>query len=358
VSIIQVHSKIRDYDVKFEESHAFIAELVQSSPRIFVVDQNVWEIYSTSELKDLPREDTIVLPIGEDHKNYESVTYLYDQLINRSAKKNLTMISIGGGILQDITGFAASTLYRGIKWIYVPTTLLAQCDSCIGGKTSLNYKGFKNLLGTFYPPHAVHIYTPFLKTLQPLDFFSGLGEVVKLHIIAGEDFTNKYRSMHSLIISKDPNALKQAITQALSIKIDFITADEFDLGKRNLLNFGHCFGHAVESITNFSIPHGQAVVIGMLFANNVSTMRGLLTKAVNNKLSKELLLPALFTPPDRNDLKTVEIINAMKKDKKRVGHDLSLIMLKDNYDLIKVDDLLESEVIQATQMLLDQLKNI
>jgi 3-dehydroquinate synthase len=356
VSIIHVHSNIRDYDVTFEESPAFINDLIQLSPRIFVVDQNVWQIYSDSILNDLPREETIVLPVDEDRKNYESVAYLYNQLIDRSAKRNLILISIGGGILQDITGFVASTLYRGIKWIFIQTTLLAQCDSCIGSKTSLNYKGFKNLVGTFYPPHSVHIYTPFLKTLQPLDFFSGLGEVVKLHIMGGDDLIEKYSSIHSLIISKDPDALRQAITQALCIKMEYMTGDEFDLGRRNLLNFGHCFGHAIEAITDFSIPHGQAVVIGMLLANNVSYERGHLTKVVYNDLSEKLLMPTLFNPPARKDLNTVEIINAMKKDKKRVGQGLSLVMLKGDYDLIKVDDLSETEVIHSTQTLIDQLK--
>ena len=145
-----------------------------------------------------------MLPVREERKTLETVQELYGHFLGRSAKRNMTLISIGGGILQDISGFAASTLYRGINWVFVPTTLLAQADSCIGSKTSLNYQGYKNLLGTFYPPNEVYIYMPFLATQAELDFYSGLGEVVKLHLMGGAERTRELIALLLIFDRRDP----------------------------------------------------------------------------------------------------------------------------------------------------------
>ena len=354
--VIHVPSNIRDYDVIFEEKPDFFEDLVEQKNRLFVVDENVWNFYSNSFLKQLPPEDTIIFPINEDRKNLESVSNIYDYLIERSAKKNLTLITIGGGILQDITGFVASTLYRGIKWIFIPTTLLAQSDSCIGSKTSLNYKGFKNLIGTFYPPNSVHIFTTFLSTLQQLDFSSGLGEVVKLNIMGGNERVRQIISQYSSILSRDSSVLNDVVYQALLIKMDYINGDEFDQGRRNYLNFGHCFGHAIEAVSDFRIPHGQAVVLGMIMANNVALNRGVLSKINHDVFFINLLMPALFAKPQKEDLNVEKLISAMKKDKKRTGEGLPLIMVQDNYVMTKVDDLSEAEVKYAVNSIGDTVK--
>ena len=147
--------------------------------------------------------ETIVLPISEERKNLDTVQELYDQLITRPAKRNLTLISFGGGILQDITGFAASTIYRGVNWIFVPTTLLAQADSCIGSKTSLNYKNFKNLIGTFFPPISIYIYPTFITTQLDSDFYSGIGEVVKLHLMGGDKHYHELAQYFSTLLKRN-----------------------------------------------------------------------------------------------------------------------------------------------------------
>jgi 3-dehydroquinate synthase len=356
MSVIHVPSNVRDYDVIFEEDLSFIDSITARSQKIFVVDENVWRLYSNSFLKQIPPDDTIIFPINEDRKNLESVCNIYDQLIIRSPKKNLTLITIGGGILQDITGFVASTLYRGIKWIFLPTTFLAQSDSCIGSKTSLNYRGFKNLIGTFYPPHLVHIFTPFLSTLQQVDFYSGLGEVVKLNIMGGYEKVQQIDSLFSAILSRDPSILKDVIQKSLLIKMDYISGDEFDQGKRNLLNFGHCFGHAIEAVSEFRIPHGQAVVIGMMLANSIALDRGILSEHIHDLLYRQLLARALFTKPLKEDLDIEKIISAMKKDKKRTGEGLPLVMIQNNFSLTKVDNLSESEVYFAITRIRNMLE--
>lgn len=293
MSLITIKSNIRDYTVSFPESFQFLQELEQYRERCYAIDKNVWRLYSEGPLKDLRHSDVIVLPIEEELKSLESVQKLYDYLVQRSAKRNLTLISIGGGILQDISGFAASTLYRGINWVFIPTTLLAQADSCIGAKTSLNYKAFKNLIGTFYPPSQVLIHTPFLLTQEDVDFYSGLGEVVKLHMIGGTDSMHRIIAALPAIIGREPDALLESVQSSLLIKKGFITEDEFDTGRRNMLNFGHCFGHAIESAARYEIPHGQAVVLGMLLANIVARERGLLSDEFYQFIMRELLLPSL-----------------------------------------------------------------
>lgn len=344
---MKIQSNIRDYDVHIVETAGFLRDLESIPQRCYVVDSNVWRLYADGCLREIASADVIVLPISEERKCLETVQELYDRLISRSAKRNMTMVSIGGGILQDISGFVASTLYRGINWVFVPTTLLAQADSCIGSKTSLNYRGFKNLIGTFYPPSDVFIHTPFLATQEDADFFSGLGEVVKLHLMGGSAKTEEIVRLLPRIMRKEPPALLTAVENSLLIKQSYIADDEFDAGRRNLLNFGHCFGHAIEASSGFEIPHGQAVVMGMLLANIVARRRGLLSEECQTFCAKELLLPSLVVQPKEDHLDASTVIEAMKKDKKRTGEDLALIMMQDGYGMLKATDVTPAEAANA-----------
>jgi 3-dehydroquinate synthase len=338
-----VTSSIRDYQVAFVETMGLISELEPAKDRYYVIDKKVWDLYGAS-FTSLDVESVLILPISEDVKCLDTVKTVYDAIMKRSAKRNMTLVSIGGGIIQDITGFVASTLYRGINWIYVPTTLLAQADSCIGSKTSLNYQGYKNLIGTFFPPAKVYINTDFLMTLEVEDFYSGLGEVIKLYMMGGEDSTAAFIQEIDKVKQRDRVALAKAIQDALHIKLQYIQEDEFDTGRRNLLNFGHCLGHAVESTTNYSIPHGQAVLIGILFANIVAKNRGLLSRGQYEFFNRKLILGNIHV--NRADVlfSTDQIFDAMKKDKKRVGEGLALIMMLDDYSIMKTQDLLYDEL--------------
>jgi 3-dehydroquinate synthase len=353
---LSIHSSIRDYEAVFEETDAFIDSMSKYSQACFVVDDSVWRIYSTTLLKQLPAEQVIVIPIHENNKNLDTVQGLYDRLVEYPTKRNLTMISIGGGILQDVSGFAASTIYRGINWIYIPTTLLAQADSCIGSKTSLNYHSYKNLVGTFYPPTRIHIYTPFLKTLQESDFYSGFGEVIKLHLMGGRELFDSLLELTPRILYRESTALRKAIQQSLNIKLSYMAGDEFDMGRRNLLNYGHDFGHAVESTSNFAVPHGQSVVFGMIAANIIARQRGLLDVKLEKEIAEKSLLPNLLIKPQLSALESDTIINAMKKDKKRVGDNLALIMTDNNFVFSRVNDLTGAEVSSALSELKTRLR--
>jgi 3-dehydroquinate synthase len=346
-----VPSRIRDYEVRFEESPDFIAALAALPQACFAVDENVWRLYHATLLKNLPEPETIVVPISEERKSLETVQWLYEQLLPRPAKRNLTLVSFGGGILQDVVGFAASTLYRGIRWIYAPTTLLAQADSCIGGKTSLNLLGFKNLVGTFYPPAQIHIYPVFLATQNDEHYLSGVGEVIKLHLMGGRRPYEYIRTELPGLLGRQPETLVAAIQASLRVKLDFLSGDEFDMGRRALLNYGHDFGHALESVSGFTIPHGQAVVLGMLAANLVARNRSLLHAEMEQEIAEHLLLPSLMVRPHARALEPQALIQAMKQDKKRTGDLLPLIMMRDEFVFERVNDLSPHEVV----LVLDEL---
>jgi len=350
--VINVHSAIRDYAVHFSDGFDFLAAFEKIPNRFYVIDSNVWQLYRDSQFSHLDPQLVMVLPIEEERKNLDTVMEVYDALMARSAKRNMTMISIGGGIVQDITGFAASTLYRGINWIFVPTTLLAQADSCIGSKTSLNYKSYKNLIGSFFPPNQIFLCPRFTGTLKSEDYFSGLGEVIKLHLMGGEAKAQELMAaMPALTGRKDPGALLAAIERSLAVKLSYMQDDEFDTGKRNLLNYGHCFGHAVESTSDFAIPHGQAVVIGMMFANIAARNRGQLNGDLFTHLHDKVLMPALMSRPGKSHLDTDTVFAAMKMDKKRTGEGLVLVMLTNGYEMSKIEDLTYAELAAANQEL-------
>jgi 3-dehydroquinate synthase len=191
--------------------------------------------------------------------------------------------------------------------------------------------------------------------LQDIDYYSGLGEVVKLHIMGGEKRVSSILAMLPQIIAKETNALESMVYDSLCIKKSYIEGDEFDSGRRNLLNYGHCFGHALETTSNFAIPHGQAVVLGMLLANTVAKHRGLLSHKMESSIAQDLLLPTLTMKPKREYLDANATITAMKRDKKRTGEGLPLVMLNDGYSMIRVGDVSISE---AEKVLHEMVTNL
>jgi 3-dehydroquinate synthase len=338
-----IKSKLRTYRIYFVEDMVFLKNI--SPPTVYIVDKNVWECHSDRCLSVLKGLNVIVLEVNEEQKNLQTVQDLYRKIVKLNAKKNLTIVSIGGGITQDITGFVCSTLYRGINWIFIPTTLLAQADSCIGSKTSLNFDNFKNLVGTFYPPTDVYIHTPFIQTQKREDYFSGLGEVVKLHLIGGRNTTNILMKNLSVITDQNNTILSEVICNSLMIKKEYIEDDELDNGRRNMLNYGHCIGHALESVSDYKIPHGQAVVVGMILANIIARKRKLLSEETESRLALQLLFPILSISASDMAFDDDLIIEAMKMDKKRIDKGIPIVMLTDIFRMQKFNDLSEQEII-------------
>jgi 3-dehydroquinate synthase len=353
---LRIKSRISDYDVLFERDFSFFDKLSGLPNSICIVDRNVYELYKTQIAGTFAAEKTLLLDAIEDNKNLDKVVELYEFMTRQQAKRNLVVISIGGGITQDVTGFAASTLYRGVKWIYIPTTLLAQTDSCIGSKTSLNFGSFKNLVGTFYPPSQVFINPLFLRTLKETDFFSGLGEIIKLQLMKEECPKDIDKIVVAIDRARhDPDYLLDLVKDSLQVKISYMESDEFDLGKRNLLNYGHCFGHAVETSSAYEIPHGIAVNIGIVFANALSALRGLLDEKILIRVTTQLNLPNIPLKLRLSQFDHDTLLESMSNDKKRTGKDLTVVIPDARFRLVKVSDVTREEFSKTLEYLMKLL---
>jgi 3-dehydroquinate synthetase len=338
-----IHSHLKEYKVKFEKEFQFISDLAVLENTYYIIDSNVYDIYWTY-FTVLPENRVMRIESVEENKTIETVLEICSAVTQFSAKRNSRIISIGGGITQDITGFACSILYRGIKWIFVPTTLLAACDSCIGGKTSLNYEHYKNLLGTFYPPDEIYICPKFFRTLSEKDFESGMGEVIKFNIMEGNNSIKYIEENISRMLVRDESVLTSCVEKSLNFKQRFIEEDEFDQGERIKLNFAHTFGHAIESITDYIIPHGTAVAIGMLMANYLSVKRGIMSEESMSRY-KKLLLQVIHIDDSLRQIPIEKFLMAMKKDKKQTNEKLTVVLMgEESHELSIVHNVTEKEV--------------
>ena len=344
-----IRSRLGDYEVEFREDAAWAGELGALENAYFVVDELVWRLHGEGCLAPLASRPLHLLPATEDTKTLDGVATLCDRMIAQAAKRNAVVVSVGGGVVQDVTGFLASVIYRGVSWVYVPTTLLAQGDSCIGAKTSLNFRHYKNLLGTMYPPRRVIVHSPLVATLNDDHFFSGLGEIVKMHIVAGPEAMAHLEPQMAALSRREQSEVSDAVRASLLIKQGFIEEDEFDHGRRRLLNFGHCFGHAIESATDFAVPHGQAVVLGIILAGLVSCARGRFERSRLDEALARLLVPTLTSAADIGDFAADAVVEAMGHDKKRSGAGLAVVIPCDDWSLLLVTDVTEAEARQALE---------
>lgn len=350
-----IKSSTKDYNVNIYRDFGVIRDMKIDERSFVVIDKVLYEIYKDELFHTVPEGKLYILEALEEDKRIETALEICEIMTNIPAKRNAKLISFGGGIVQDVTGFVANILYRGIHWTFYPTTLLAACDSCIGGKTSLNYKKFKNLLGTFFPPDEIRICTPFFNTLTERDFQSGLGEVVKFNVMFGEAGIVKMEENIDALLRREGDKLEQFVESSLLFKKDFIEEDEFDKGVRIHLNFAHTFGHAFETMSNYAIPHGTAVAMGTIVANRISLSRGWLTEdkvlRVENVLWKIIHIDVNSIRFDMN-----EIINAIHKDKKQVGKELTAVLMKGDMKLQIVHDVEIEEIEGAVGYIFDKLE--
>lgn len=332
LSSLTIKSSIRNYEVFFRQSVFESLEIELKSGDFVIIDKNVYAHLNRDVQQMIKTNNHIFIDANEKQKSYTALTQVIEKLIESGFRKNNKLIAIGGGITQDITAFIASMLYRGVKWIFFPTTLLAQADSCIGGKTSINIGEFKNQLGNFYPPTKIFIIPEFMKTLPKLDFKSGMGEMLHFFLVSGEEDFDFYRARYDEAF-KNNQSLLELVQRNLEIKKGFIERDEFDRGERQLLNYGHSFGHAIESLTNYAIPHGIAVSYGMDMANYISVKLGFIEDNVRREVRDQLgkvwagtSLPIL----DVDDFERV-----LSRDKKNIGNTYQLILTKGMGKMIK-----------------------
>ncbi len=273
------------------------------------------------------------IPAGEKNKNLEQVNKILDLLTKENFNREDTVVALGGGVVGDISGFAASIFKRGISFIQIPTTLLSQVDSSVGGKTGVNNKYGKNLIGTFYQPKFVLIDTLTLKSLPKREMVSGFAEILKYSLIMNKPFFSWLNSHGKNIINKsNAKDMIKAIFISCKSKAIIVAKDEKEQGVRAILNFGHTLGHALESHLNYSkkLNHGEAIIIGMRIACKISHQLGFLTKeevGVVNNIYKNLNLNASIKPYIKSN-QISRFIEIMKKDKKNNSNHINLILLK------------------------------
>lgn len=349
-----IKSSTKDYKVQIEDNFSFFDPLLQTDNTLFVVDKKLYGLYEKELFDRIPEDKLYLIEALEENKTIETALGVCEKMTEIPGKRNARLVSFGGGIIQDITGFAANILYRGIHWTFIPTTLLAACDSCIGGKTSLNYKSFKNLLGTFYPPEEIYICPRFFFTLSQKDFESGLGEVVKFNIMSGESGLKRIESQMPGLLERKTEVVEEFLRTSLAFKKDFIEEDEFDRGVRIHLNFAHTFGHAFETMSKYEIPHGTAVAMGMIVADRVSFHRGCMEETICVR-AEQLLKKIIHVNLNEIDWDMDEVIKAIRKDKKQIDNALTCVLLEEDMKLKVVHDLKREEVEKAVGEMLKLL---
>jgi len=268
-----------------------------------------------------------ILPDGEQHKTLQSVGWVFDALVQQKFNRDATVIALGGGVVGDIAGFAAACYQRGVKYVQMPTTLLAQVDSSVGGKTGVNHSGGKNLIGAFYQPLAVLADTDTLATLPDRELRAGLAEVIKYGCIWDPLLFDWLDQHLPELLERDADALTYAIARSCEIKATVVAQDEREHGLRAILNFGHTFGHAIEAATDYQrFLHGEAVAIGMLMAADFSCRLGLIEPAV--KLRIRGLIEQAGLPTEAPKIGAARALALMQMDKKVLAGALRLVLLE------------------------------
>jgi 3-dehydroquinate synthase len=324
---IRIRSGSGDYDVLFASDLASIAEGLSTMDKaVVVIDQTVHDLYRERMRDLLDRYPCYPLPATEEEKTLQGVERLLGFLQERQCGKESTLVVVGGGITQDIATISAHIYYRGIRFAFVPTTLLSMADSCIGAKCGINLHGFKNQIGVFHSPSRVVVCTRFLDTLSAIDVVSGYGEIVKLALTGSlADFEDLERTVDREGLRGE--SLPRLISMALRVKQAVIEEDEYEKDLRRILNYGHTFGHALESVTRHAVSHGVAVAWGLDLVNYIAVARGLLGQAHFDRIHafvRRHFSPHMSSVPDLDDL-----IAATRRDKKNRAGRLTLILLEE-----------------------------
>jgi shikimate kinase/3-dehydroquinate synthase len=332
---LQVELGERSYPITIGQSllanPTLIADAVSGERAAIVTNTVVGPLYLDAVTRSLraagKRVTAIVLPDGEEEKTWENLQRIYDALLGEQCDRKTTVIALGGGVVGDMAGFAAATYMRGVPFVQVPTTLLAQVDSSVGGKTGINHPLGKNMIGAFYQPKAVIADTATLGTLPPRELSAGLAEVIKHGAIIDAPFFDWIESNIVRLMGRDPEALAYAIRRSCEIKADVVRQDEREGGLRAILNFGHTFAHAIESGMGYGQwLHGEAVGCGMVMAADLSQRLGYIDAATRARVAA--LVQAAGLPYRAPDLGAARWLELMQVDKKNEGGQIRFILLK------------------------------
>ena len=318
--VIQSHKG--PYCVEFAEK-PFTGLLANAARNHYVIDARVAELYRVELAGVLASKSVLIIEAAESNKSLERCPEYVTHLLGCGIKRGHVLVAVGGGVIQDISCFIAAVLLRGLEWHFYPTTLLAQADSCIGSKSSINVGSFKNVVGTFTPPAKIVVSTEVLATLPDVEIRSGIGEMLKVHAIAGPAAFDQIAKNYESIVT-NPALMRVYILRSLEIKKGIIEKDEFDRGIRNVMNLGHSFGHAIESATSFGIPHGVAVTIGIDMANFTAVRLDLMDQSHFNRMHPTLRLN--YRGFEQTPIPVDRFFAAIAKDKKNTDAKLGLIL--------------------------------
>jgi 3-dehydroquinate synthase len=300
---------------------------------VLVTNETIYPLYGEKLLKSLVSAGRVVhrvvLPDGEKHKDWRTLNLIFDHLLEHACDRKTTMVALGGGVIGDMAGFAASCYQRGIAFVQVPTTLLAQVDSSVGGKTAINHPLGKNMIGAFYQPRVVVVDTNTLTTLPQREYAAGLAEVIKYGVALDGEFFGWLEANIDTLNARDPTALAHAIARSCAIKAAIVAADERELNKdggRALLNYGHTFGHAIETALGYGTwLHGEAVGCGMVLATDFAASLGRIDRQTAERIKR--LITNAKLPTRLPDIAAETMLEHMSRDKKNEGGNIRLILL-------------------------------
>ncbi|MGE5813996.1 MAG: 3-dehydroquinate synthase [Acidobacteriota bacterium] len=350
-TLLTVRAGTRSYEVHIAQGVCRrldeVCDAAGLPPRRFVISSpHVWRLYGSAISDGLTAEDPILLPDGERFKTLQTVTRGYEALLKAEADRGCAIVAVGGGVIGDMAGFVAATYLRGLPLAHVPTTLLAQVDSSIGGKVGVNHAVGKNLIGAFHAPMVVAIDPAVLATLARREFRAGLYEVVKYGVIADADLFGTIERQLNALFAREAPVLLSVIAASCRIKAAIVEADEREHGTRRLLNFGHTAGHALEAITKYRrFRHGEAIAYGMLAAASLGVRRGLTPPDARDRLQQ--LVTQMGPLPPVADLAIAQALDAIRHDKKIIAGRLKFVVVGNIGAATVIDDVTEDDLRNA-----------
>lgn len=342
------------YNIMLEENYDKIHEILNGiemkNKKICIVSDSHVSKYYLDDMVSLLKEHAAlvtnyVFTAGEESKTLDTVKEVYKHLIHYKFDRNDILFALGGGVVGDLTGYAAATYLRGISFLQLPTSLLSMVDSSIGGKTGVDFDAYKNMVGAFYQPMGVYINLNTLNTLPDKEYYSGLGEIIKHGLIKDKDYYSWLKANIDNIKKKDLATLREMIYRSCIIKKNVVENDFKEQGERALLNFGHTIGHSVEKLMKFKLLHGECVAIGCVAASYLSCQRGY----INQKELEDIVttIKGFNLPTSIHGMKKVDILEATKHDKKMSSGKIKFILLEEIGKAVINDSVTDSEILDA-----------
>lgn len=329
----------------------YLAPYIKGQQVMIVSNETVAPLYLEKTLTALTdfKTSTVILPDGENYKTLEILNKVFDGLLEQRFDRQCTLVALGGGVVGDMTGFAAACYQRGVNFIQIPTTLLAQVDSSVGGKTGVNHPLGKNMIGAFHQPQVVICDTNTLNTLEDRELSAGLAEIIKYGLIRDANFFDWLEQNMDKLLNRDAEALAFAIERSCQNKAEVVAEDEHEGGVRALLNLGHTFGHAIETGGGYGTwLHGEAVSIGTILAADLSHRLGWITQEIVERV-KSIFIAAKLPIDIPKDISTETLLSLMKVDKKVRGGRVRLVLLKSIGDAILTADYPSDLLVQTLQ---------